>query len=144
MENENFILDRESGKTLWYNYNGKNKKGETLVVSLSPVVDEEEDNDIMKIWREKGYIPKTQMSWWALSVYAYDEKVRCWGRYNPQTEYHIIIHNGNVINSHPSLNFNWVLEANEGNKVKLLNEVERLFLDAVDNEIETRTIRKRI
>ena len=32
---ENFILDKESSKTLWYNYNGKNKKGETLVVSLS-------------------------------------------------------------------------------------------------------------
>lgn len=137
-----FILDRESGKTLWYNYNGKNRKGETLVVSLSPVVDEG-DNNIMKIWREKGYIPKTQMSWWALSVYVYDEK-GCWGKYDPQTEYYIIIHNGNIVRSYPQINFNWALEANEENRVKLLNEVERLFLEALDNEIETRTVRKRI
>ena len=134
-----FILDKESGLTLWYNYNGKNRKGETLTVSLCPVA----DNDIMKAWRREGNIPKTQMSWWALNVYAYD-KEGCWGRYNPQTEYHIVIRNGKVIREYPSLNFNWVLEANEGNKVKLLNEVERLFLDAVDNEIETRTIRKKI
>ena len=139
---ENFILDKESCLTLWYNYNGKNKKGETLVVSLSPVADEG-DNNIMKIWREKGNIPKTQMSWWHLNVYVYD-KEDCRNRYNPQTEYHIIIHNGNIIKSYPQINFNWVLEANEENKVKLLNEVERLFLEALDNEIETRTVRKRI
>ena len=136
---ENFILDKESCLTLWYNYNGKNRKGETLVVSLSLV----SDNSIMEVWRRKGNIPKTQMSWWDLNVYVYD-KEDCRNRYNPQTEYHITTHNGNIINTCPRLNFDWVLEANEENKVKLLNEVERLFLEAIDNEIETRTVRKKI
>ena len=51
-------------------------------------------------------------------VYAYDKEGNCYGRYNPQ-----ILPHGTKIN------FDWILEATEENKERILNEIIKRTYD---------------
>lgn len=55
--------------------------------------------------------------YWSVQVYVEDSEGNCFGSYNP------IIINGKI-------NFEWLFEATEDNKQKLINEVYKRFSTA--------------
>lgn len=93
-------------------FEGENKNGERIDVELSRI--NSECSSIMNSWIKKGRIPKALPTWWSISVYATDKDGNCYGRYNPQE-----LPNFNI-------NFDWVLEGTEENRIKILEEIERL------------------
>ena len=74
-----------------------------------------ECSSIMNSWIKKGRIPKALPTWWSISVYVTDKDGNCYGRYNPQE----------LPKSH-KINFDLMLEGTEENRIKILEEIERL------------------
>jgi hypothetical protein len=68
---------------------------------------------------------------WSISTYVTDTEGNCYGRYNPQSK---ISEDG----KRTVLNFDWMFEATEENKEKLLNEVYKVF-SAATGETATQT-----
>ena len=62
-------------------------------------------------------------TYWSVEVYVTDTEGTCWGRYNPQTKL-------SEDKKRLVINFDWMFEATEENKEKILNEVYRLFSTA--------------
>ena len=94
-------------------FDGENKNGECIDVELSRIM--AESSSIMDNWVNNGYIPKALPTWWSIDVYVTDKDGNCYGRYNPQE----------LPKSH-KINFDWVLEGTEENRIKILEEIERL------------------
>lgn len=94
-------------------FEGENKNGECIKVELSRI--RAESSSIMDKWVENGYIPKALPTWWSIDLYVTDKYGNCYGRYNPQE----------LPKSH-KINFDWVLEGTEENRIKILEEIERL------------------
>ena len=94
-------------------FEGENKKGECIDVELSRI--RAESSSIMDNWVRNGYIQKSLPTWWSIYVYVTDKDGNCYGRYNPQE----------LPKSH-NINFDWVLEGTEENRIKILEEIERL------------------
>ena len=94
-------------------FEGESKNGECVDVELSRI--NAECSSIMNSWIKNGYIPKALPTWWSITVYVTDKDGNCYGRYNPQElpEFH-------------KINFDWVLEGTEENRIKILEEIERL------------------
>lgn len=66
----------------------------------------------INLWYKKGFIKEPLENYWNVIVYAYDKEGNCYGRYNPQ-----ILPHGTKIN------FDWILEATEENKKRILHEI---------------------
>ena len=94
-------------------FDGKNKNDECIDVELSRI--NAEGSSIMNCWIKNGYIPKALKTWWSITVYATDKDGNCHGRYNPQE-----------LPKSQKINFDWVLEGTEENRIKILEEIERL------------------
>ena len=94
-------------------FEGENKNCECIDVELSRI--NAEGSSIMNCWIKNEYIPKALQTWWSITVYATDKDGNCYGRYNPQE----------FPKSH-KINFAWVLEGTEENRIKILEEIERL------------------
>ena len=94
-------------------FEGENKNGERIDVELSRI--RAESSSIMDNWVKNGYIPKALPTWWSIDVYVTDKDGNCYGRYNPQE----------LPKSH-KINFDWVLAGTEENRIKILEEIERL------------------
>ena len=93
-------------------FEGENKNGECIEVELSRI--RAESSSIME-WVKNGSIPKALPTWWSIDLYVTDKDGNCYGRYNPQE----------LPKSH-KINFDWVLEGTEENRIKILEEIERL------------------
>lgn len=87
--------------------------GESLVVEFSRCESSDTCGDCARLWYKHGYTSRILPTYWAVSTYATDADNNCWGRYNP------------TIGADGKLDFAWVLEATEENRVKLLNEIMR-------------------
>lgn len=76
---------------------------------------------LMNVWKKEGYIKKALPTWWSIHTYVTD-KNGCWGKYNPQTR-------RSEDGRRNVINFDYVLEATEENKILLINEViKRAYL----------------
>lgn len=87
--------------------------GESLVVEFSRCESSNTCGDCARLWYKHGYTSRILPTYWVVSTYATDAYNNCRGRYNP------------TIGADGKLDFAWVLEANEENRVKLLNEIMR-------------------
>ena len=96
-------------------FEGENKNGERIKVELSR--NRDESSSIMYNWVKSGYIPKALPTWWSIDLYVTDKDGNCYGRYNPQE----------LPDSH-KINFDWVLEGTEENRIKILEEIDILAL----------------
>lgn len=95
-----------------YSFERKNTKGERIVVELTRI--NCSDHNLMKLWVQHGYMKQMLLSYWSIDVYVHDRDGYCWGRYNPQ-----------IRKDTRKINFDWILEATEENKEKILEEVRR-------------------
>ena len=113
--NENIILDEKHSfeNHLWYSF--MNTIGENVVIEITKTTHGlKSKRDLMRIWHKHGWMSERLSTHWSVNVYVTDIVGDCWGRYNPQ-----------VTKDH-KINFDWILEATEENKIKILNEVYRL------------------
>lgn len=115
---------KQSAETVWwYEFTKPNAKGETLIIELSLCTNSGGSHALPVLWKKNGYIDRVLETYWNIEVYVTDTEGASWGRYNPQTK---LSEDGKRL----VINFDWMLEATEENKEKILNEVYRLFSTA--------------
>lgn len=96
-----------------YTFARSTAAGESLVVEFSRCESSNTCGDCARLWYKHGYTSRILPTYWVVSTYATDAYNNCRGRYNP------------TIGADCKLDFAWVLEATEENRVKLLNEIMR-------------------
>lgn len=98
-----------------------NAKGEKIQLELVRCENSGGSNSLPALWKKAGHIDRVLETWWSIDVYATEDEGEgaCWGLYNPQ-EKEAEDRKRHVIN------FDWMLEATEENRQKLIEEVERL------------------
>jgi len=109
------------GKNRWfYTFTDLNAKGEKVMIEFVKCVpDLTNKNSLPYLWQKAGYTDKLLETYWSIEVYVYDTEGNCWGRYNPQVKL-------SEDRKRHVINFDWLLEATEENKQKLIDEVYRL------------------
>ena len=100
------------GRRWQYEYDEPTPRGERIAVELRRC----DGGSLPRLWHKEGRTSRLLKSWWGVTVYAYDEDGRCFGRYNPTAKPG---GDGYVYD------FAWVLEATEENKERLFREIER-------------------
>lgn len=108
-------IETLSPYTTRYTFAPRTAASETLVVDFVRCESTNSAGDLAHLWHKYGYTSRVLPTHWAVSTYATDADGHCWGRYNPTVK----------PDTH-KLNFAWVLEATEDNRVALLNEIMRL------------------
>ena len=103
------------------NFTKKNWRGEKLRLWISKCTDNDNINSLPKLWHRNGETKTVLPTYWSVKTYCFDEKGNCYGEYNPTVK---IYESGKRL----VLNFDWMLEATEENKEKLIKEVYRLFI----------------
>lgn len=98
-----------------------NAKGEKIQLELTRCENSGAVHSLPYIWKKAGYINRILETYWSLSTYATEDggKGTCWGRYNPQEK-------PSEDGKRRAINFDWMFEATEENREKLIAEVERL------------------
>lgn len=105
-------LNKE-GTNLFYTFDERTPKGELLQVGFWKVVNDHKGH-LINLWYKKGWLKEPVKSYWSIDVYVTDQKGECHDRYNP------------TVTKDHKVNFDWVIEATEENKEKLLDEIVRL------------------
>lgn len=131
--NKEYIIEQTAESVWFYKFTDTNGKGEKLIIELSKCEDwKESKNSLPKLWKQKGHIDRVLETYWSIETYVKDTEGNSYGIYNPQ-------HKISEDNKRMVINFDWMFEATEENKEKLINEVYRLFSAATG---ETATERK--
>lgn len=121
--NKKYTIEQVADTRWFYTFTDTNNKGEKLIIELSKCIDSDYKNSLPKLWNKSGYIDRVLETYWSIQTYVKDTEGNSFGRYNPQ---HKLSEDGNRM----VINFDWMFEATEENKDKLINEVYRLFSTA--------------
>lgn len=105
------------GTREFYYFNNKNYKGERIEVEFTKVENDHKEH-LINIWYKKGFIKEKLENYWHVAVYVYDKEGTCYGKYNPQ-----------ILPGGTKINFEWVLEAKEENKERILHEIIKRAYD---------------
>lgn len=122
--NNKYTIEQMADARWFYRFIDTNSKGESLVIELSLCEDwKESKNSLPKLWNKNGYINRVLETYWHISTYVRDTEGNCYGRYNPQEKL-------SEDKKRMVINFDWMFEATEENREKLINEVYSLFSTA--------------
>lgn len=99
-----------------------NAKGEKIQMELVRCENSGGNNSLPALWKKSGHVDRVLETYWSLTTYATEDggKGTCWGRYNPQEK------QSEDGKRRVVINFEWMFEATEENRQKLIEEVERL------------------
>ena len=126
----------QMAETRWfYTFTEPNAKGETLIIELSHCTNSGGKNALPVLWKQKGHIDRILETYWCFDTYVTDTEGACYGRYNPQ---HKLSEDG----KRTVIDFNWMFEATEENKEKLINEVVKIFYSQTGETATETKIRK--
>ena len=114
-----FTIEQISDSKWLYRFTEPNKIGEIVSFELIENINFNSKNSMPNIWYKKGYTKKLLNTFWGIETFVKDTEGNCWGKYNPQEKRS---EDGKV----GIINFDWMLEATEENKQKLIDEVFRL------------------
>lgn len=132
MNNYNLTIEQRSKNCALYTFADLNARGEKIQFELSRCGDGLENckNSLPYLWKKSGYINRVLPNYWCVSVYATENNGNCWGWYNPQTlDYKRTDKDGKTIESRYIINFDYMFEATEENKQKLIDEIyKRAFV----------------
>ena len=123
-----------------YKFEGTNSLGESLEIDITLCTDPGGKKSLPALWQKAGHTSKRLLTWWSVTTFVTSPDGACRRDYNPQTVIKEKIHNNSVVGCQPIINFEWLLEATEENKKKLLNEVERRFLNEIHLEHQKETV----
>lgn len=126
---KNYEIVREYGNGNLYRFTEKNKNGEIIEFTIDRCGDWNSPKDkkcLPNLWKKAGYIDRFLPNWWHVSTYATDKDGNCRGVYNPQ-EKHLICKdkNGKTIESRMIIDFDFMFEATEENKKKIIDEIAK-------------------
>lgn len=108
------VEERVKGRRWLYTFLQKNEKDELIQVEITKCESDNSKKSIPNLWKKYGYMDTVLNSYWSVTVYATDEDGNCYGKYNPQHK-----------NDSHKTDFNWMFEATEKNRIKILEEIER-------------------
>ena len=131
----NYTIEQMAEKRWFYTFTNTNKKSESLIIELSKCEDSSYKNSLPKLWYKNGYTDKVLESYWSIQTYVKDSEGQSYGRYNPQ-------HKLSEDTKRSVINFDWMLEATEENKEKLIDEVYRIFSVATGESATEKKHRK--
>lgn len=123
-----------------YKFEGTNSLGESLEIDITLCTDPGGNKSLPALWHKAGYTSKRLLTWWSVTTYVTSTDGCCRHDYNPQTVIKEKIHNNKAVGCQPIINFEWLLEATEENKKKLLDEVEKRFLNKIHLEYQKETV----
>lgn len=126
-----YTIEQSAETVWWYKFTEPNAIGETLTLELSLCKDNEMKNSLPKLWKQHGYMDRVLETYWCIHTYVTDTEGRNYGRYNPQSK-----------PQKCEINFDWMFEATEENKQKLIDEVFRMFSAATGETATEEKIRK--
>lgn len=115
-----YTVKQMAGTRWFYTFTESNAKGETLTIELSLCTNWGGSHALPILWKQHGYIDRVLETYWCISTYAKDTEGNCYGRYNPQDK---LSEDG----KRAVINFDWMFEATEENREKLIDEAFRLF-----------------
>lgn len=122
----NYTAEKMAGARTVYTFAEQNRNGERLQVELVEVrPDNRSKSSLPNLWQKAGRTKKRLESYFSVATYVTDAEGLCWGRYNPQTKME-------AVNGTPRsvINFDWMLEATEQNRERLLRECYNRFINA--------------
>lgn len=129
----------QMAETRWfYKFTEPNNKGEKLVIELMKCTNSGGNHSSPVLWKQHGFINRILETYWCIETYATDTEGMCYGRYNPQ---HKLSNDG----KRAVINFDWMFEATEENKQKLIDEVFRMFSTTTGEtatEVKIRKVRE--
>jgi len=107
------IIEKLSETRTRYTFSDPTTLGGELIVDVTKCEpDNTSRHSLPRLWQKGGYIERLLENYWNVETFAYDDKGGCWGKFNPQ-----------IIPGKNKINFDWMLEATEENKRKLLDAV---------------------
>lgn len=119
-----YIIEQMAETRWFYTFTDTNEKGEKIIIELSKCEDwKESKKSLPKLWKKNGYINRVLETYWSIQTYVEDTEGNSFGAYNPQIKWSKEF-------KRPVINFDWMFEATEKNKEKLINEVYRLASSA--------------
>lgn len=118
---KNYTAERRSNFTELVTFEGLNAKGEKIQLEITKCKNPGGAHSLPYLWKKAGYIDRVLETYWSINTYATEDggNGTCWGRYNPQTKL-------SEDKKRQVINFVWMFEATEENRLKLIAEVERL------------------
>ncbi|WP_143323064.1 hypothetical protein [Clostridium sp. HBUAS56010] len=126
----------QMAETRWfYTFTEPNAKGEKLVIEIFMGKNDGGSRALPVLWYKSGMTDRVLETYWCISTYVTDTEGRCWIMYNPQNK-------RSDDGKRAVIDFDWMLEATEDNREKLINEAFRLFSSAVGETATEEKIRK--
>lgn len=123
---------KQMAETRWfYTFTEPNAKGEKLVIEIMKCTNSGGNHSLPVLWHKNGMIDRVLETYWSIETYATDTEGMCYGRYNPQSKL-------SDDSKRAVINFDWMFEATEENKEKLIDEVYKLA-SAAHGETATET-----
>lgn len=105
-------------KNVWYEF--INSKNEHVVIEINETHCNPNDKKCLpNLWVKHGYINKPIYDYLTCQTYVTLQNGTCISKYNPTIKL-------SEDKCRMVVNFDWLLEANESNKEKILNEIYRL------------------
>lgn len=105
-------------ETKWiYTFIEPNEIGEKIVIEITKCLNLGGKNSIPYLWKKHGYMDRVLESYWYINTCVRDTEGNYFQKYNPQLKKE---------NNQLVIDFDWIFEAIEGNKQKLIDEVFRL------------------
>lgn len=112
-----YTTEMRSKTRTYYEFTDPNAKGEKIAFEFIKCENPGGKNSLPYLWNKNGYIDRILETYWSVNTYVTDAN-GCWRRYNPTER---ISDDGKRL----VLDFDWVLEATEENKQKIINEIYR-------------------
>lgn len=103
----------------FYEFEEKNNKGENIVIEVTECYSDGNKDSLPYLWKKNGYINKILFSYYSIDTFVTDEKGNCRMKYNPTVKL-------SDDKKRYVINFDWMLEVNENNLQRILNEIEKL------------------
>lgn len=123
--NQDLYTVEQMAETRWFlRFKEKNQKGERLLIELCLCLDDPEwEKSNPKMWYKNGYTNTLLKAYWSIDPEIKDSEGRSWRKYDIQSK-------RSEDGERNVINFDWMLEATEENKNRLINEVYTRFINA--------------
>lgn len=132
---KDYTVEQVAESRWFYTFTEVNAKGEKIIIELIKCTNSGSSHSLPVLWKNHGYINRVLENYWSIETFVKDTENNCYGGYNPQ---HKLSEDGKRM----IINFEWVFEATEENKNKLIDEVYRLVSLAQGETATEEKIRK--
>lgn len=121
IETDKFTLKQHTNTSYEVIFTEENALNERLILYINEVYPPNNEKSLPNLWKKLGYTDKLLESYYMLDVCVIDENGYEYHKYNPQIT--------KKVDGNRTINFDYMLEVNEKNMYKLINDVYNLFIN---------------